>query len=231
MSLGNFKCDVVLGLSGGMDSSTLLGYYLDQGKGVLVCSFLYGSKHSPYEIEAVNRVLAYYRSKGYPIVSEKIDLRPVFSMFKSDLLVHGGDIPEGHYAEESMKRTVVPCRNIIMTCIMAGLAKSNDCDTVALGVHSGDHFIYPDCRQEFTEGLSGLLEQAEDVRLDTPFQDLDKAGILELGYGFKDPTPYEVTRTCYKAQPIACGKCGSCVERLEAFEKIGKVDPIEYEVR
>lgn len=221
---------VVLGLSGGMDSVTLLGYYLSMGYEVHAVSFLYGSKHSAYEMEAASNVIGFYRQKGKAVKHTIIDLRQAFETFQSNLLKSGGDIPEGHYEEESMKLTVVPGRNMILGSIMAGLAESDGAGVVALGVHAGDHAIYPDCRADFITAFHMAVQQSSDgkVVVNAPFIDLDKAGILKIGYGCDIHVPYELTRTCYKDQPLSCGKCGSCQERLEAFKLIGRKDPIEY---
>lgn len=222
---------IVIGLSGGMDSATLLGYFLEQGFSVHCCMFTYGSKHNKWENEAAKNIIEFYQSKGFPVDWSAFDLSNVFVNFKSDLLLSGGDIPEGHYEEDSMKRTVVPGRNLIMSSIMAGLAESIGAGNIALGVHSGDHHIYPDCRPGFVTALRTVIEQSTETKVSviTPFLYLNKAKILEIGYKLHPIVPYHLTRTCYKNQPLACGKCGSCQERLEAFEKLGIKDPIEYE--
>ena len=260
----NVKIDkVVLGLSGGMDSSTLLGHLLDEGYDVVACLFKYGSKHSEYEMTAARSILRYYNQyfeslrvgesgflrelperyknilQGLPNPKRKIptltclefDLIDAFKHFKSDLLVHGGDIPEGHYEEESMSRTVVPGRNFIMSSIMVGIASSCGAQCIALGVHAGDHHIYPDCREDFIRHLERAAVTAEGIGVYAPFLHSDKHKILQLGTAYSPPVPYHLTRTCYKNQAIACGKCGSCVERLEAWHALGYHDPIDYEVR
>ena len=122
---------------------------------------------------------------------------------------------------------------LIFLSIMAGYAESIGADTVAFGAHSGDHAIYPDCRPEFVYAANTTLYLSSDkkITIEAPFLYLDKTKILEIGYSIDEHfrPPYELTRTCYKDQPISCGKCGSCQERLEAFKNIGKIDPIEYE--
>jgi len=222
---------VVIGLSGGMDSTTLLGYYLEQGTEVHCCSFYYGSKHGVFELEAAKAVVKYYKSFEYEITHHLFDLADVFANFNSALLLFGGAIPEGNYNDETMKQTVVPGRNLIFVSIMAGLAESIEAEVVALGVHSGDHHIYPDCRPEFIKSLhTTILRSTDDkVMVFAPFLNDNKASILLQGYSFTFPVPYHLTRTCYKNQLLACGKCGSCQERLEAFKIIGRKDPIEYE--
>ena len=222
---------IVIGLSGGMDSATLLGLLLEQGAEVHCCHFQYGSKQNKYEQEAVANILQYYRGKEYPIRIHPINLEKVFCLFSSNLLLSGEEIPEGHYESESMKKTVVPGRNTIFSSIMLGLAESIEADYIGLGVHSGDHHIYPDCRKEYIKSLDTTLYLASDrkVQVITPLIDDDKASILFKGFKLDPPVPYHLTRTCYKDQLLACGKCGSCRERLEAFSKVGIKDPIQYE--
>jgi 7-cyano-7-deazaguanine synthase len=222
---------LVMGLSGGMDSVTLLGIFLEQGYEVHCCNFFYGAKHNQYEKVAFAQVIEYYQSKNLPVIPHSIDLSAAFSDFKSNLLLSGEAIPEGHYEEESMRLTVVPGRNLIFTSIMAGLAESIEADYVALGVHSGDHHIYPDCRDEFIKALNYAVYLGSDqkVKIIAPLINDTKTSILEKGFALLTPIPYHLTRTCYKNQGVSCGKCGSCRERLEAFENIGKTDPIKYE--
>jgi 7-cyano-7-deazaguanine synthase len=224
---------VVMGLSGGMDSSTLLGYLLREDKEVHCCIFTYGSKHNKYENSAASNVAEFYQKLGCSVFIHRFDFSHLTTDFKSDLLQSGGDIPEGHYNDENMRSTVVPGRNLIFLSIMAGLAESIGAGTIALGVHAGDHHIYPDCRAEFIKAadLAVYLSSDKKVAVVAPFQSLDKAGILRIGYGIGYGTgivPYVLTRTCYKDQERSCGKCGSCQERLEAFKLIGKIDPIVY---
>ena len=222
---------VVIGLSGGMDSATLLGLMLEQGFAVHCVSFLYGSKHSPYEMKAASQLVSFYKDKGKVVTHQIIDLRNAFQGFKSALLTSGGRIPEGHYEAESMRATVVPGRNMIMGSIMAGLAESIGASYIGLGVHSGDHHIYPDCRESFIDAFNLAVVESSDgnVEVIAPLLSDTKASILQKGYSFSIPVPYELTRTCYKDQEVSCGKCGSCQERLEAFTAINKKDPIQYE--
>ena len=221
-----------MGLSGGMDSATLLGILLDQGYEVHCCSFKYGSKHMDYEMDSAEDIVIYYLERGFPVHRHIFDLREVFHPFDSALLNNTGEqIPEGHYNDENMKRTVVPGRNMIMASIMAGYAESIKADAIALGVHSGDHHIYPDCRPEFIKFLNLAILNSSDgnIRVETPLLYEDKFSILKIGYALNPAVPYHLTRTCYKDQSESCGKCGSCQERLEAFGKLGIKDPIAYE--
>ncbi len=222
---------IVIGLSGGMDSVTLLGLMLEQGFAVHCVSFLYGSKHSPYETEAAINIIEYYSKKGFNVKHYIIDIKHAFTFTKSNLLEGGGKIPEGHYEAESMKQTIVPGRNLILGAIMASLAESIGAEYVMLGVHAGDHHIYPDCREDFIKSFDKTVQLSTDgkVKVRAPMLLLNKARILEVGHSLKTSVPYHLTRTCYKNQSISCGKCGSCQERLEAFAAINKLDLIPYE--
>ena len=157
---------VVIGFSGGMDSTTLLAYYLQGGLEVHCCVFTYGSKHNVYEMEAVNRILMYYEKlmpdkiRGLKILH--FDLREIFRGFKSNLLSSGGAIPEGHYESKEMEATKVPGRNLIMASIMAGVAENIGASFISLGVHAGDRTIYPDCRETFIIALNKTLFYSSD---------------------------------------------------------------------
>ena len=217
---------VLISLSGGMDSATMLGIALDQGFEVQAIGFTYGSKHNSWE-QAAARKLAEHYSVPY----ELIDLTAVMASFRSDLLLSGGEIPEGHYEHESMTRTVVPGRNLIFIALAAGLAQSRGLQLVAVGVHQGDHAIYPDCRPDFVRAADQAVRHSteDSVRLWAPLLMLNKTKIIERGLAIE--VPYCLTRTCYKDQPTSCGRCGSCQERLEAFAANGMIDPIPYESR
>jgi 7-cyano-7-deazaguanine synthase len=225
------KMKIVIGLSGGMDSTTLLGILLEQGYEVHCCMFQYGSKHNQWERAAAEKVVDYYQNKRMPVFSYEMHIAGAMWAFKSNLLKSGGAIPEGHYEAESMRQTVVPGRNLIMASIMAGLAESIGADSIALGVHRGDHHIYPDCRKEFIKSLDSTIYLSSNraVEVMCPLIEDTKLSILEKGDLCKLRVPYELTRTCYKDQPISCGRCGSCRERLEAFSDLGIVDSIPYE--
>lgn len=221
----------VIGLSGGMDSAVLLGMLLEEGYEVHCCVFSYGSKHNKYENTAAENLCTFYQDREFPVVPHFFDISSVFEHIESNLLLTGGDIPEGHYEHESMKKTVVPGRNMIFASIMAGVAESIGASIVALGVHSGDHAIYADCRQEFVLalGTAVFLSTGGSVQVYTPLVKDYKADILRRGYSLMPQTPFALTRTCYKDQYDPCGKCGSCQERLEAFSIINTKDPVKYE--
>lgn len=215
----------IVSLSGGMDSATLLYYAKRHFDVVLAVGFKYGSKHNEYEQLAAETVAA---RAGVPYTL--IDLTDALAPhLTSNLMKGGGDIPEGHYEEESMSATVVPGRNIIFASILAGVAWSNKASSVLLGVHSGDHAIYPDCRPEFITAMDVAIRYGTDerVNLRAPFLAMNKTSIIDHGLGLS--VPYALTRTCYKNQLLSCGKCGACCERLEAFEANGVIDPIPYE--
>lgn len=218
---------VVMGLSGGMDSATVLGYYSNKKYQIYPLFFDYGSKHNPYEFESAVKLSEYFNTEPLRVIK----LNFIKELFKSNLLQNQGDIPEGHYNDSNMSLTVVPGRNSIFITIMAGYAESVGADTVAVGTHMGDHFIYPDCRPIFISAMNTAIQASteEKVHIETPIQMLDKTGILKMGYDFNKKVPYELTRTCYKNQKLSCGRCGSCAERLEAFKNIGKVDPVPYQ--
>lgn len=215
----------IVSLSGGMDSATVLAIAC-QDREVLSVSFSYPSKHNAYEKSCAIKL-----AKHYNTVHKIIDLYGVFHHFKSNLLNQGGLIPEGHYEEESMRQTVVPLRNMIFGSILGGIAVSEGISEIWMGIHAGDHFIYPDCRPAFLRSLELTMELGSDTTKDVmaPFLYEKKSYILKSGLALK--VPYDLTRTCYKAQQIACGKCGSCQERLEAFQSVNVEDPLEYETR
>lgn len=216
----------IVSLSGGMDSSTVLADAIAQGREVSCIGFRYGSKHNPFENKAAEAVARFY---GVPF--RLIDLSAVMVGFKSNLMADGGDVPEGHYEDKSMALTVVPARNLIFASVLTGVAWTEEAEEVWLGIHLGDRAIYPDCRKEFFDAMNQAVQVGTDnrVRLQAPFLTTNKIGILMRGLELD--VPYQFTRTCYKAQPVACGKCGSCQERLAAFHEVGADDPIEYEHR
>jgi 7-cyano-7-deazaguanine synthase len=219
---------VVVSLSGGMDSATLLGLYYDKGYRIYPVLFDYGSKHGEYEQAAAFKLCGYY---GIPFDGVRVVKLPfIQDLYSSHLLKDGGEIPEGHYSAPTMAVTVVPARNLVFASILAGYAWSIGEEIVALGIHTGDHFVYPDCRPDFFYYMNQAVISGTDKRvyLEAPLMNHNKTSILRMGFSFKKPVPYEFTRTCYKDQPLSCGKCGSCTERLEAFAAIGKKDPIQY---
>ena len=215
---------VCLLLSGGMDSVTVL-YESLQAYDVAAClSFDYGAKHNSCEIP-----FAKLHAERNGIPHHVVSLDFMDRLFKSDLLKSGGNIPDGHYAEQSMKQTVVPFRNGIMLAIAAGYAESIDAEGVVIAAHSGDHAIYPDCREPFMQAMGEAMGQGTYARIQLirPFIHMDKTAIArrghELGIDFAE------TWSCYKGATIHCGTCGTCVERREAFLLAGLTDPTTYE--
>ncbi len=210
-------------LSGGMDSVVAFHDTLRLHEVVACLSFDYGSKHNVREIP-----FAQLHAERHRIAHQTIRLDFIDRLFESDLLRSGGGIPDGHYAEESMKQTVVPFRNGIMLSIATGFAESIGAEAVVIAAHSGDHAIYPDCREPFMESMAAAMERGTyaGICLLRPFIAMDKTAIVrrgaELGVDFAE------TWSCYKGGEIHCGTCGTCVERREAFQLAGVDDPTVY---
>lgn len=216
----------ILSLSGGADSTTLLAHMLKHNRQVQAVFMTYPSKHSTHEDIAAKKTTDYYG-----IELTRVNLWLLFNKFRSSLLGGGGDLPEGHYEAESMKKTVVPFRNGIFLSILAGLAESWQCSEVWIGAHAGDFVIYPDCRPQFLSHMCSAIMEGTETRVGvvSPFRDLTKTTILKAGLELG--VPYYLTRTCYSDHRVACGRCGACVERLSAFKEIGVEDPLEYQDR
>ena len=214
---------VVMALSGGLDSCVLLARFLAEGYDVTAVSFMYNSKHNAHEQEAARAI-----AEHYGITLRVVDVSPIFDTMSCSLLNNGTDLPEGHYAEDNMKSTVVPGRNLVFASILASIAESTQSAYIALGVHAGDHFIYPDCRPRFVDALDRVVNASTDFAVDAiaPFVDISKAAIVKMGLELN--APLYLTRTCYSTGDKACGKCGSCNERLEAFKVNNAADPAEY---
>ncbi|WP_395740836.1 7-cyano-7-deazaguanine synthase QueC [Prosthecobacter sp.] len=211
-------------LSGGMDSVTALYWAQRENEVVGAVSFDYGAKHNHREIP-----LAAWHCLHTGLKHDIIDLGFMNQHFASDLLKSGGTIPEGHYADENMKKTVVPFRNGIMLAIACGLAESCGAEALVIAAHAGDHIIYPDCREPFMQGMAAAMREGTYARIELlrPFIHLDKAGIAKLGGTLG--VDYGRTWSCYKGGDLHCGKCGTCVERIEAFVLAGLPDPTVYE--
>ena len=238
----------VISLSGGLDSTCLLMHLLANGYDeIRAYSFDYGQKHS-VELKKVKKNIKFLQRKGYNIEHQVINVRDVFSDSASSLHRGGEAIPKGHYEDEMMKSTVVENRNIIFSAIVYGKAlgwanKTGDSVVITLGIHAGDHCIYPDCRPESHEAAKHLFKisnwNSEAVDYIAPFEYIDKGEVLRRGVvamkslGFTKANIKSVlknTHTCYNPDEKgrSCGECGSCRERLEAFEKNGMEDPLEY---
>lgn len=205
--------------SGGLDSTTLLYEYRDEI--ALAVTFDYGAKHAEKEIACAKE-----NCRRLGIRHLVIPLDFMGKYFRSDLLKSGGEIPEGGYDQSNMRSTVVPFRNGIMLAIAAGLAESNDLDTVLIANHSGDHAIYPDCRPGFIDAFAAAAEAGtyNGVKVVSPYCNIDKRRIALKGREMG--IDYSLTWSCYKGGERHCGRCGTCVERKEALEGF---DPTEYE--
>lgn len=213
----------VLIYSGGLDSTVLLYSLHKAGHELRTLSVNYGQRHAK-ELDAAKAITAQLGIEHR--VADLTSLTPLLgnsSLTDADIAV-----PEGHYAEETMKATVVPNRNMILLSVAAGWAISEKADSVAYAAHSGDHAIYPDCRNEFAEAMDHAIRLADwhEVRLDRPFVKKTKADIVTLGAELD--VPFEQTWSCYQGGDIHCGRCGTCIERREAFHLAGVVDPIPY---
>lgn len=213
--------DSIIVMSGGMDSVTLMHEYKDRI--ALAVTFDYGSNHNAREIGCARR-----QCEILGIEHLVIPLEFMGRYFRSSLLSGADDIPEGHYADENMKSTVVPFRNGIMLAVACGLAESRDLRHVMIANHSGDHAIYPDCRQGFVDAMSRAMSEGtyEGVDILAPYTGLNKADIAARGARLG--VDYSLTYSCYKGGERHCGVCGTCVERKEAFARSGVKDPTEY---
>ncbi len=211
--------------SGGLDSVSLAHMVADQQNLTRLVSFDYGQRHRK-ELDFAARCAT---RLGMP--HHVIDMRTIGAALTGSALTDDIDVPDGHYAEDTMKITVVPNRNAIMLTIAFGIAAANGDEAVATAVHGGDHFISPDCRPAFTESFDAMqraaLDGYADVRLSTPFVHRSKADIVTEGARVN--TPFADTWSCYKGGEHHCGRCGTCVERREAFDLAGIEDPTTYE--
>ncbi|MCW1886733.1 7-cyano-7-deazaguanine synthase QueC [Luteolibacter flavescens] len=217
------KMKVVVLLSGGMDSVTVLYDVAEKHQVVGTLGFEYGSKHNPRELP-----MAAWHAARLGVPHQVIPLGFVNELFASDLLQSGGQIPEGHYEESNMKATVVPFRNGIMLSIAAGYAESRGADALVIAAHSGDHAVYPDCREDFMQSMGDAIRLGTyaGIQVLRPFIAMRKEDIASRGAELG--IDYSKTWSCYKGGEIHCGKCGTCVERREAFLISGVPDPTEY---
>lgn len=212
-------------LSGGLDSTVLLWHLLNRGDEVKAISIDYGQRHRR-ELEHAQAIASLANVQHE--IADLSALRPLLagSSQTSDL-----PVPHGHYAEETMKLTVVPFRNALMLSVASAWAISNKADSIAFGAHAGDHAIYPDCRPEFAEKFDELLAIADwhRVRLERPFITNTKADIVKKGVELN--APFGLTYSCYEGEKVACGRCGTCSERLLSFDEAATIDPLEYKDR
>jgi len=210
--------------SGGLDSVSLAYKVAAENTLHSLLSFDYGQRHKK-ELDYAATCAA-----ALDVPHQIIDIRAIGASLTGSALTDDIDVPDGHYAEDSMKVTVVPNRNAIMLAIAFGVAAAQKAEAVATAVHGGDHFIYPDCRPGFTDAFQIMQNQALDgyakVELYTPFVNGSKADIVTVGATCN--TPFADTWSCYKGGEQHCGRCGTCVERIEAFAHAGVDDPTEY---
>ncbi|SFO22045.1 7-cyano-7-deazaguanine synthase [Roseovarius lutimaris] len=217
--------DTIVICSGGLDSVSLAHKVAAEHtlKGLL--SFDYGQRHA----KELGFAAACATRLGVP--HEVIDIRAIGAALGGSALTDDIAVPDGHYAEESMKVTIVPNRNAIMLTIAFGMAAAQKVDAVATAVHGGDHFIYPDCRPGFIDAFQTMQDRAlegyADIRLYTPYVSGSKADIVTDGAAHG--TPFAQTWSCYKGGTNHCGRCGTCVERREAFHSADVIDPTLYD--
>ncbi len=210
--------------SGGLDSVSLACKVAAERELLGLISFDYGQRHKKelaFAARAAERL-------GVP--HDLIDMSHIGQFLSGSALTDDLDVPDGHYAEANMKVTVVPNRNAIMLAIAFGVAAAKGADAVAAAVHGGDHFIYPDCRPDFIDAFQAMQDKALDgyaqVQLYTPFVHVPKSAIVTEGA--RHATPFADTWSCYKGGDLHCGRCGTCVERREAFDIAGIPDPTAY---
>jgi len=236
---------VVVSLSGGMDSSTLLLRAINEYDTVTGISFDYGQKHR-VELERAQQLINYLADNGHQVNYRQIKLDGLVDLLDSALVEGGDDVPEGHYEQDNMKETVVPNRNKMFASITQAVALSvanrtgEKCD-IALGIHAGDHAVYPDCRQEFRDADDAAFRMgnwdADQVGYFTPYLNTDKFGILQDGeilcakLKIEFNEVYSRTNTSYKPYPSGNSdyKSASSVERIEAFIALDRKDPVQYE--
>jgi len=211
--------------SGGLDSVSLAHMVAANRKLTGLVSFDYGQRHRK-ELD-----YAALCAKRLDVPHDIIDMRGIGAALTGSALTDDVDVPDGHYAEETMRVTVVPNRNAIMLTVAYGIAAARGDQAVATAVHGGDHFIYPDCRPDFTQAFEFMqymaLDGYADVSLYTPFVNRSKADIVTEGQ--RHNTPFAETWSCYKGGAHHCGRCGTCVERREAFDLAGVADPSQYD--
>lgn len=210
--------------SGGLDSVSLACKVAAERELLGLISFDYGQRHKK-ELAFAARA-----AERLAVPHDLIDMSHIGQFLSGSALTDDLDVPDGHYAEANMKVTVVPNRNAIMLAIAFGVAAAKGADAVAAAVHGGDHFIYPDCRPDFIDAFQAMQDKALDgyaqVQLYTPFVHVPKAAIVTEGA--RHATPFADTWSCYKGGDLHCGRCGTCVERREAFDIAGIPDPTVY---
>ena len=210
--------------SGGMDSVVLAHKAAAENTLLGLVTFDYGQRHKKelsFAADCAERL---------GVSHDIIDITAIGAQLTGSALTDDLDVPDGHYAQDTMKITIVPNRNAIMLTIAFGVAAAKGADAVATAVHGGDHFIYPDCRPGFINAFETMqrhaLEGYADIKLLAPFVDISKSDIARIGAQLN--VPFGETWSCYKGLDIHCGCCGTCVERREAFHLAGIKDPTIY---
>jgi 7-cyano-7-deazaguanine synthase len=215
----------VVVLSGGMDSTTLMAHYAALRHRLVAVTVDYGQRHRR-EIESARRVAAHYGAAHHVL-----DLSGLGALLGGSALTDDSvEVPAGHYAEQTMRATVVPNRNAVLANAAVSVAVARRAGTVALGMHAGDHFIYPDCRPAFLAALRDLVTVANEgfptPKVEAPFMTWTKGQIAE--HGTRLGAPLELSWSCYRGGDTHCGTCGTCYERREAFQEAGVPDPTHY---
>lgn len=221
--LENIPERVVVILSGGMDSTTLLYDVKNSGKEVFAITFDYGQKHSR-EMSCARETCIRLN-----VPWKHVNLKTLGRLAPSALTREEWDVPKGRYDDENMKQTVVPNRNMVMIALATSYAIGLNATAVYYGAHSGDHAIYPDCRPEFIHAMSVVMGYCDWAKVDlrVPYMNMDKGDIATRGKELG--VDYYFTHSCYEGTVAPCEKCGACTERAEAFAKAGVEDPLlEY---
>ena len=217
------KC--VMLLSGGVDSSTLLYYLLDEGYEVHALTFYYGQKHSK-ELESAEKLAEVAKKRGR-VEHTTVDISTIHDLISHGALTGSDSVPKAFYTEESQKITIVPNRNMILLSIAAGYAVKIGAKKVYYAAHKSDYSIYPDCRKEFVKALDTAVYLGNlwtPVEVEAPFVEMTKAEIVRLGLELE--VPYELTWSCYEGKDRPCLSCGTCLERTEAFLQNNAKDPL-----
>lgn len=209
--------------SGGLDSSVALFKLLSEGDQVFCLNIDYGQRHQR-ETSAAESIC---QDAGVAFKNIKMPLAEILD--QSSLINRKMQVPEGHYAEENMKATVVPNRNMVLLSLAIAYAINQKADRVTYAAHAGDHSIYPDCRPEFIETMQQAAKLCDwhPIKIYAPFMHLSKTEVVKIGLGLD--VPFEKTWSCYNGRELHCGKCGTCVERKEAFAENFLKDPTHYE--
>lgn len=211
-------------LSGGLDSSVALRWAQREHRVRLALSFNYGSNHGSHELACAG-----FQAESAGVPHRVIDISSIAQHLDSALLNGAAAIPAEPYNEENMRQTVVPFRNGIFLAIAAGITESAGCGGIVIAAHSGDHAVYPDCRESFMQAMEAAVAAGTHARLHLlrPFIDRDKAAIIRLGVRLG--VDFAHTYSCYKGRERHCGVCATCRERKQAFRQAGTADPTSYE--